>query len=219
MRPRIHSGHFDVTANGHSAGPGPGEVVAAVRSCQGGGWGPAGGCAKAWKEPPRRCRRGGEDEGLLSRIPDQGVDVRIGLARSSAEVRIERLGAELRGRDRQRHVLLAGHLTHAQPAGTDLHTLGEDAEVGLIVGRLVGDRHDGDVGTDGEGPELALVVAVVVLGDGSDGSHDANPLACPAEAYSPAGAREIVAGWSLRHPKRRLRRAGTGTQWRTRRRR
>src|SRR5581483_9463851 len=126
---------------------------------------------------------------------------------------------ELRGGDRQRHVLLAGHLTHAQPAGTDLHTLGEDAEVGLIVGRLVGDRHDGDVGTDGEGPELALVVAVVVLGDGSDGSHDANPLACPAEAYSPAGAREIVAGWSLRHPKRRLRRAGTGTQWRTRRRR
>jgi hypothetical protein len=32
------------------------------------------------------------------------------------------------------------------------------------VGRLVGDRQDGDVGPDGEGLELALVVAVVVCG-------------------------------------------------------
>src|SRR6185295_9523766 len=150
-------------------------------------------------KPPRRCRRGGgSDLRLLARVPDQRVDVRIGLARGPAEVRIERLRSELGSGDRQRHVLLPRHLAQAQPAGTDLDALGEDAEVGLVVGGLVGDGHDGDVGPDGEGPELALVVAVVVLGDGSDGSHVLTPLLSGGDPFPrrhapPRGSRPPVA--------------------------
>ena len=86
------------------------------------------------------------------RAPDQRVDVGIGLTRGTAEIGVERLGAELGCRDRQRHVLLAGGLALAQPAGTDLDALRQHAVVGLVGRRLVGDRQDGDVGADGEGP-------------------------------------------------------------------
>ena len=47
---------------------------------------------------------------------------------------------------------------------TDLEPLGQNADVGMGLGGLVAVRDDVDIGTDGDGPELALVGAVVVLG-------------------------------------------------------
>jgi len=71
------------------------------------------------KEGPHRHQCGGEATRSVLRAPDERVDVRVGLPRRSAEVGVDRLGAELGRRYRERDVLLPGGLTLAQPAGAD----------------------------------------------------------------------------------------------------
>src|SRR5262249_46150717 len=51
----------------------------------------------AAREPPRHTGRAGALQGaLLLRVPDQRVEVRIGLTSGPTQIGIERLGAELR---------------------------------------------------------------------------------------------------------------------------
>ena len=64
--------------------------------------------------------------GSVLRIPDQGVDVRVGLPGGAAKIGVERLGPEFRRRDRQCHVLFAGELADADPTGADFDALGGD---------------------------------------------------------------------------------------------
>lgn len=58
------------------------------------------------RSAPRRRRRGASRTSVL-RVPDQGVDVGLGLPGSPAEVGVERPRPELGAAIRQRHVLLA----------------------------------------------------------------------------------------------------------------
>src|SRR5215831_1142961 len=119
----------------------------------------------------------GQSLSLVLRTPDERVDViRVGLARGTAEIGVDRFRTELGRRDRERDVILAGGLALAYPAGTDLGALRHDAVVRLVRRHLLADGQDGDLGTDREGAELALVATVVALRHGSDGSHVNSPL-------------------------------------------
>jgi hypothetical protein len=98
-----------------------------------GGWGQAGGI-KGRAPAPLPVQ--GRKKGSVLRAPDERVDVRVGLARGTAKVSVDRFRTELGRRDRERDVILAGGLALAYPAGADLGAL----------------RHNGDGAPDnGEG--------------------------------------------------------------------
>ena len=100
----------------------------------------------------------------VCRIPDQGEHAVIVLAGGASEIGVELARSELGRCQREAHILLAAALAATDPARPDLDVLGQDAEVGMGLGGLVAVRDNVDLGPDGDGPELALVGAVVVLG-------------------------------------------------------
>src|SRR5262245_40630775 len=77
---------------------------------RGGRVGEAGGKSK---RAPAPLSARGRTQALVLRAPDERVHIGIGLASSPTEVGVERLGAELRCRDRERDVVPAGHLSLA----------------------------------------------------------------------------------------------------------
>src|SRR5439155_26013090 len=121
-------------------------------------------------ERPPRWWRGGRTS-LVRRVPDHGEDAVVVLAGRAAEVGVQLARSELGRCERQTHIVLAAGLTAPDPARTDLDALRDDPEVGVGLDALVAVRDDIDVGADRDGLELALVAAIVVLGDVSDCSH------------------------------------------------
>src|SRR6185295_16748434 len=113
---------------------------------------------------------------LILRAPDQRVYVRVGVAGGTAEIGIERLGAELGGGDRERDVVPTRGLAATHPAGANLDALRKHPVVRLSRRDLVGHGNDADVGAHGERLELALVAAVLALRDRSDGCHVKAPF-------------------------------------------
>src|SRR5262249_45444923 len=134
------------------------------------------GSGKSW--PFKRVPCAAPREGVCFRkvsvlwVPNQGVNVRIGLPRGPAEIGVDGPRAELGRGNRERDVLLARGLARGVPAGADLDVTSQPAVVGLVRRRaLVGYRDNRDLGSHGERLELTFVATVLSLRNGSDGSH------------------------------------------------
>jgi len=79
--------------------------------------------------------------------------------------------------ERQAHILPRLWQRRASPSLTS-NPLGQNAEVGRGLGGLVAVRDDVDLGPDGDGPELALIGAAVVLGRRVRSQSWSYPLRC-----------------------------------------
>src|SRR5690606_28905118 len=108
---------------------------------------------------------------------------------------------------------LARGLAGPDPASADLDALGQHPEVRLVLGALGCVGHQVDLGTDAQSLEVALVAAVGLLGDVSDGWHGRSPLV-GSRGPSPAMGDRPWAELVLKKPATRIRR-GAETKWRT----
>jgi hypothetical protein len=72
----------------------------------------------------------------FGRVPDDGEEVRVILTGGAGKIGVELARTELRRREAEAYILLAGFLAGLAPARADLEAIGDDPEVGLIAGLL-----------------------------------------------------------------------------------
>jgi hypothetical protein len=123
------------------------------------------------REKPRALRRGARFARLIDGIPDDGEHILVVLAGRAPEIGVELFRSECRIGEAHAHILLAGSFAGLGPARADLDGLAVDAIVRLrpaVLGRI---GQDVDGGAEGKRLELALVAAVFVLRNVTDGCH------------------------------------------------